>query len=161
MNKEQKAAVQQRLREIEQANGGRLTPDDVVADAKKADSPLHPFFEWNKTKAAHAYWLEQARTLITSVVVMQKTEKVAVSTVFYVRDPTVKHNEQGYVSIETIRSDADMARDFLAEEFGRAASALARAKAYAKVLKFEEDVDHVIEEVKTLERKRQEAVVTA
>lgn len=161
MNKEQKAAVQQRLREIEQANGGRLTPDDVVADAKKADSPLHPFFEWNKTKAAHAYWLEQARTLITSVVVMQKTEKVAVSTVFYVRDPTVKHNEQGYVSIETIRSNADMARDFLADEFARAASALARAKTYAKVLKFDDDVEKVIGEVEILKHKAQESVVTA
>ena len=44
MNKEQKAAVQQRLREIAQANCGRLTPVAVVAEAKNADSLLHPLF---------------------------------------------------------------------------------------------------------------------
>lgn len=142
--------IKARLRELEAANGGRLTPDAVVKDARAPDSPLHDYFEWNKTKAAYAHWIEQARALITSVMVVTRTEKSTVSTVFYVRDPTAGPLEQGYVSVETVRSDVDMAREVLVDEFSRAGAALTRARNLAKVLALEDEVEQLISGVDRL-----------
>lgn len=147
MTKEQREAVRVRLAEIELANGGRLTPSAVVADAKAADSPLHAHFEWNVKKAAEAYWIEQARQLITSVRVVYKTDTTAVKAVYYVRDPSATLGEQGYVSTATLRTDADMAREALIAEFTRVADMLRRARELAVALDAAEDVEALIKSV--------------
>lgn len=36
---------------------GRLTPEIVVSDARKKDSPLNGYFEWDIKKAAQRDWL--------------------------------------------------------------------------------------------------------
>lgn len=41
-----------------------LTPEVVVVDAIRKDSPLHKHFCWDNDEAAHRYRLEQARALI-------------------------------------------------------------------------------------------------
>jgi hypothetical protein len=41
-----------------------LTPCDVLEHARNPESALHPHFEWNDSKAAHAHRLEQAQHLI-------------------------------------------------------------------------------------------------
>lgn len=48
---------------------GTLIPEEVVREARKKKSPLHPWFEWDDTEAARQYRLEQARDLIRSVAV--------------------------------------------------------------------------------------------
>lgn len=66
---------------------GELTPEDILDDAKHDNSPLHSFFEWDDTAAAHQHRLQQARGLIRAVVAI------------YVREdrPAVKH--RAYVHI--------------------------------------------------------------
>lgn len=147
MTSEQKAAVRERLQRLADANGGVLTPDAVVADARKKDSPLHAHFEWDTKKAAAAYWLQQARELIRSVVVTVRTETHNVTAVAYVRDPRQSHESQGYVSVTSVRSDADLAREVLVEEFGRVASMLRRARQVAQVLEAGEEVENLITQV--------------
>lgn len=44
--------------------GGALSPRDVVDEASKDTSPLHPYFEWDEEKAADHWRLEQARRLL-------------------------------------------------------------------------------------------------
>lgn len=46
---------------------GQLTPGTVVSAAKAPRHPLHPYFEWDDTKAAKAFRLDQARALIRSI----------------------------------------------------------------------------------------------
>lgn len=157
ITKEQRDAIKQRLAEIEGAHGGRLTPSDVVADAKHADSPLHAFFEWDKTKAAEAYWLDQARALITSVKVKVKTETRSISVVHYIRDPSAEHDEQGYVSLTTLRNDADLAREAIVAEFSRVADTLRRARELAKALDCQEDVESLLQTVVGLRQRFIEA----
>lgn len=52
-----------RLVELSKKHGS-LTAEQVVADARRKDSPLHPYFEWDNAVAAHAWRLDQARHLI-------------------------------------------------------------------------------------------------
>ncbi|WCM88820.1 hypothetical protein [Acidovorax sp. NCPPB 3576] len=62
-------AVGERLDQIRsKANG--LTPESVVADAAQPSSVLHPHFEWDDSKAAERYRLDQAGHLIRSVTVV-------------------------------------------------------------------------------------------
>lgn len=152
MSKEQRELIRQRLAEIEQSNDGRLTPEAVVEDAKNLDSPLHAHFEWDVDKAAMRHWIDRAREIITSVTVVTRTDKTTVTSVYYVRDPSAASSEQGYVSIEALRTDADMAREAIVNEFSRAASMMHRAKALAKVLKLEREVDGLIDSIEAVKQ---------
>ena len=144
MTSEQRKAIKERLAQIEVANGGILTPDAVVADAKKKDSPLHSCFEWDTKKAAAAYWVQQAREIITSIRVEMRTETTKVTSVYYVRDPSASSDKQGYVSVKTLRTDEELARDALIQEFSRVADLLKRARDLAVMLDATERIDALI-----------------
>ncbi len=144
---DQRDAIRQRLAELELNGGGRLTPAAVVEDAKDPASPLHDCFQWDDEKAAHAHRLDQARSLITSIRIVQKTDRTAVRAVFYVRDPSASDDEQGYVSTTTLRSDADSARVAIVAEFSRVADMLRRAREIAKALECEDDVEALLRSV--------------
>jgi hypothetical protein len=58
------------LERIRRANGGELATEQVVAWAAESDSPLHTAFTWDNERAGELYRLEEARTLIRSVVVI-------------------------------------------------------------------------------------------
>lgn len=53
---------------------GEITPEDVVADARNDNSPLHSFFQWDDGAAAEQYRLGQARGLIRAVVAVYTRE---------------------------------------------------------------------------------------
>lgn len=140
-------AIRARLAEIEERNGGRLTPRDVVADARDPDSPLHSCFEWDTERAADAYRIEQARSLITSVRLVVRTETRAIKTVYYVRDPEAANREQGYVSVERLRTDKDRAREALLTEFGQIADRLRRGREIAVVLGLSHEIEALLHDV--------------
>ncbi len=52
------------LKGLAEKNNGILQAQAVVDAAKNTISPLHKYFEWDDTKAAEQYRLEQARGLI-------------------------------------------------------------------------------------------------
>lgn len=142
-----KDLVRIRLENLAAKHNGLLTPEAVVADAKDPTSPLHEHFEWNVKKAAMSHWIDTARMLIRSVRVIVTTERSVLSTVAYVRDPSLPSGEQGYRAITSIRTDKDKARETVIAEFGRAESVLRRAKEIAEALDMEDDVEQIIEMV--------------
>jgi hypothetical protein len=80
-------AVGAHLELLRQQCKGELTPEDVLSDAKHDNSPLHSFFEWDNTAAAHQHRLAQARGLIRSVVAIyvdEEKQKPAVRAKAYV-----------------------------------------------------------------------------
>jgi hypothetical protein len=143
-------AIQEHLQRLEEENGGRLTPDVVVKDARDESSPLHGEFEWDVDKAAMSHWIDTARRLIASVTVIVRTEKIDIRVPAYVRDPSAAHHEQGYVSVNRLRSDADGAREALVAEFSRAGDLLRRARSLAVALSMEDDVERIIDSVTAL-----------
>jgi hypothetical protein len=144
MKNAQKQLIAKRLMEIEKLNNGVLTPAAVVEDAKNPESILHEHFEWNDQEAGYKFRLEQARNLISSVKVVIHTETTAISAVYYVRDPEAKSNEQGYVSLETLRSDVFLARESVVNEFARASACLQRARTHAAALGLEDQVESLL-----------------
>lgn len=153
MSAETRDAIRTRLEQLATANGGRLTPEAVVEDAKRKESPLHAHFTWDIRKAAHAYWLDQARALITSVRVEMRTDTTLVTAVAYVRDPSAAGQEQGYVAVTQLRTDKDLARDALVAEFTRVGDQLRRAREIAAALDVQGDVEDLLSRVVGLRKK--------
>lgn len=59
------------LSQLEQENGGRLTPRVVVDAARPLEAPLHPVFEWDDFRAAELFREDQARHVLSSIRVVQ------------------------------------------------------------------------------------------
>jgi hypothetical protein len=142
------------INRIYQEHNG-ITPSLLVEEAKNPDSILHHLFEWDDEKAGHAYRLDQARQIITSVKVNIVSETKMISAVSYVRDPRVPGDQQGYVSIETLKTDKDLAKESIKLEFARAYSHLQKAKLHAEVLNMQNQVGLLLT---NLEETQQEIV---
>ena len=149
----EKELVAEKLAELANKNGGRLTPNVVLEEAKDRDSVLHNLFEWDDTLAAHQHRIYQARQIITSVRVVITTENRKISTVYYVRDPEAEPTEQGYVSIDRLKTDKDLAKESIVMEFSRASSYLQRAKAHAQALNMNDEIDALIEDINEFKRR--------
>jgi chorismate mutase len=105
MTKIDRDAVRVELEQLMQANGGAITPEDVVQAAASSNSALHAWFDWDDTRAAAKYRLEQARHLL-KVVNVQITY-AATSTVLvpaFVSE-TNDNGMQHYVRIVDVLSD--------------------------------------------------------
>lgn len=74
--------IGERIEHIRIAAGGTITPHDVVEEARHEASPLHPVFEWDNQKAADHYRVDQARQLVSDVMVVYAEEVEGAS-----RDP--------------------------------------------------------------------------
>lgn len=95
---------------------GQLTPEIVIDYAKPQESPLHQFFQWDDSKAAELYRLEQARGLIRRIKVEYVTEETKTVTVraYHCITPEIpttddngdeQPNRGVYVPLETAMSD--------------------------------------------------------
>lgn len=86
---------------------GKLTPALVLDEARDPNHPLHHRFQWDDSKAAEAYRLQQARDLIRSVRVTyreatEKEQSRAVRGFVAPRSPD-KPNE--YIPVEEALAD--------------------------------------------------------
>lgn len=138
---------EQALIALSEQHGGNITPELVVRAAKSKDSPLHDYFDWDDKVAGGKWRIEQARELIRSVRIIVTSDKISIPAPHFVRDPQAEPEEQGYVSVLKLRSDEDRAREVVVSEFGRAAAALARAKAVAAVLNLDNEIERLHEQV--------------
>lgn len=106
--------VKQTLDELLEQGNGLLKPEAVVEAARPESSPLHSHFEWNDSKAAEKYRLDQARVLIRSVYIEHPndaTERVHA----YVSLPSDRVDGNGYRAARAvIKSDHMVAQ--LADE---------------------------------------------
>jgi sugar-specific transcriptional regulator TrmB len=153
MNGAQKKAIEKRLADLATLNRGRLTPSNVVADAKPKASPMHDQFEWHNGKAAELHRLWQARNLIKIVKIEVHTERRVVTSVRYVRDPKADAKEQGYVDVVTLRSDKDLAFEALESEINRASVLMDRALDISEALELDDMVGAIIERIDMVKRR--------
>lgn len=132
------------LRELDRKHGGKLTPKIVVDEARRTKgSALWKMFTWDVKRAAEAHWYYTARHLIDSIKVDIVTEHFTIKAPVYVRDPSVPSHEQGFISVAKLRSDIDLSREAVINEFARAAAALTRAKAVSLALGLADEIEAI------------------
>lgn len=147
------AHVESALREIADANDGKLTPDEVVLAASNPDSPLHGHFTWDDHEAAAKHRRNEARFLIRSVTMTVTTETLSFKVPSYIRDAELPRKQPGYIEISRVKTDQDLARESVVREFQRAHSALTRAQAVASYLGIQDDVGGLVNMVNAMARR--------
>jgi hypothetical protein len=96
------------LAQIEQL--GPLTPETVLQHARDKASPLHRHFEWNNSKAAEEYRLQQAAWLLRTVkvrVVVKDTRSSARAFIAVKVDPDEPSPRLQYVSLSAALDNPD------------------------------------------------------
>jgi hypothetical protein len=78
---------------------GRVTPEVVVQDARRSESPLHEAFEWDDTQAANDWRMHQARGLIGSLVIEVEDRPVRAFQV------VLSDEQRAYVGTEDVLVD--------------------------------------------------------
>jgi hypothetical protein len=152
----EKQAAMAALNDLAKRNGGRITAEQLVEAARDESSPLHDYFEWDDTAAAHQWRVTQARTLIGSATLNITIDSQKISCPGYVRDPSVDTMEQGYVQTAKIRTDEDAARDVLNREFDRVKATLTRARKLAAVLGMLAEMDALVDSLDIMTSKIQD-----
>lgn len=144
-------AIRERLQQLAEANGGLLTPEAVVNDAKSKSSPLHGQFTWDVKQAAYERWLDQARSLIRTVRIEIVEEEATFKAPYWLHDPDLERGQQGYRSAVEVRSDKDKARAAVLQECSRAVGAIRRARDVAVMLGLEAMLDEALDHIEALE----------
>jgi len=123
---------------------GRLTPDMILHDARRPDSPLHHLFEWDNERAAAEWRLEQARSVIRTVEYRITRNSVTLTAPRYVPDPTKTGRRQGYLAMDAIAEDAAMTVQAVIAELNRALGSVKRAARIAAALDYAPEVSGLV-----------------
>ncbi len=98
------------LRDLHKRHGA-IRPADLVEEARAEDHPLHKYFDWDDTTAAHQYRLGQARRVIRDIEVSwvepkgpRNIEATVRSTRAFVN---TTRDGQGYESIQSVMSNEE------------------------------------------------------
>lgn len=109
----------QELERIRKENGGVLTPQLVLNEAKDKNNLLHDYFEWDNTVAADKFRINLARHLINHieiVIVSNGTEKQqrAYLNVTKANENNDEEVQRVYVTIEKALSEPELRKQVLA-----------------------------------------------
>lgn len=154
VNGKQRKIILARLAQLEKRDG-RLTPEAVVEDAKKAGSPLRAAFPdervWDDTWAAHQHRLSLARGLIARVRVETRIVSKGYAVPIYVHDPDLPAKTQGYTALGRIKKRSDTARELLDVEFKRVRVIMERVVGVAEEIGLRDELDQLINETKVFQ----------
>lgn len=105
-----KAQVAGETMEMIEERDGKVTKEALLDEARPEDSPMHPAFEWDDGIAAEKYRLEQARFIISDLVVTIEStgEDEQKKAPAFVNVVAGKHNKSEYRTIDTAFADDEM-----------------------------------------------------
>jgi hypothetical protein len=108
------------LKRIAAASGGELRAEIVVEEARAVESPMHSWFQWDDTAAAHQYRIIQARQLIrVTVTYIGDGQNKIPMRVFVSLTPDRELDSGGYRVMADVMENAEsrqqLLRDALAE----------------------------------------------
>lgn len=100
------------LTKIKEENNGLFTSRMVVENATNKNSKIHKFFEWDNTKAAEDFRLQQARSIIGHIVeVIVVREKPTDVRSFY--SVSCENRGKVYVTLKTALEDDNYRQQLL------------------------------------------------
>lgn len=94
---------------------GLLTAAAVVEEARDAENPLHPAFEWDTELAAYQYNLAQARNLIKAIVVIPDGQPEDTTPVRVFVNVSTEEEGQFYETVVAAYSDDAMRERVIAK----------------------------------------------
>ena len=141
-----------RFKELE-AEHGEITPRIVLNDARDEKAVLHPCFEWDDSKAAEAYRLNQASLMIRALVVTVEKTETPTPTRAYVNVSSMDEKQGRFISVQTALSDEELRAAVLT----RAVMELSQFRRKYEDLQELADVFAAVDKVVKRTRRRKEA----
>lgn len=143
--------VGERLQILQARNGSRLTPALVLDDARHANSPLNPCFEWDNQRAGDQWRTEQARNLIRSVRVLHEGVSGDMRTlrafVHVTEGGDGEPRSQSYRPLSVILQDDDLRQRVLMKAAADMRSFIARYQEFAELVNAAQDLIDLIEDL--------------
>lgn len=95
--------VGERISALSKSNGGKITPSNLIKDARSKNSVLHDLFEWDDTEAGKKFRLYQSRQILGSIIetVIIQHKKETIRSFFSV---TSCNNKPIYVNVKKMTS---------------------------------------------------------
>jgi len=110
---------------------GIITPEIIVNESENPKAVLHPIFEWNNTRAAFNYRLQQARILLNNIQVSVVKDGDATQISVY----EVTSKKDGYKSIDTFTlEDIEYVRQTILSDLNILKNKLKLYKEFDKIL---------------------------
>ena len=108
INKLNPQPIAERLEFLRDEGGGSITPDDIINDAKNAESPLAQLFTNSIQNDAYEYRKQIARMVVNSlrVEIVGKKSGALETQYAWVSLPN-KDNSREYVDVETVSANKD------------------------------------------------------
>ena len=124
---------------------GRLTPANLVDEARPEDSPMHKAFEWNDEKAAEIYRRQQATQMIRAIVVRESD--VIQGGNEAIRVKVFNQSEKGgvYESLRTILLDEEKAESLLEKAKAELRAFRAKYSQLERLSRVITEIDEVLE----------------
>lgn len=116
------AAAEEVARIVMSAPESIAHPKVLLDSARNPSSPLHSFFEWDDTRAAEKYRLDQARSLLTRVKVFQAFGEQKVKIRAFVSLSSDRIAGGGYRPIGAVMGNAERRDELLKTAKGELAS---------------------------------------
>ena len=120
---------------------GRLSPSQVVNEARNIHSPLHEVFVWDDTVAAEKYRIVQARQLIRSFkIVVHVGNTITLMAPKFVHNPRLEEGQEGYIETVRLRDNEAEAREAMLREANLVRGAFLRMQAIGATLECTEEI---------------------
>ncbi len=138
------------LESIKQENGGEITPQTVLNRARNSANKLHKAFEWDDTKAAHRFRLNQAMNLIKGIHVVREDKALDEGVAIYhnvTRSSSADETKTVYMDIEDIMSDPIARDDLLRRAINEAVSFRKKYYALSEIAKIHAAIEETLTDV--------------
>lgn len=124
---------------------GRLTPANLVEEARPEESPMHKAFEWDDVKAAENYRRQQATQMIRAIVVRESDVVSGGSEAVQVK--VFNQSEKGgvYESLRTILLDEEKSGSLMDKAKAELRTFRAKYSQLERLARLMSEIDEVLE----------------
>jgi len=127
-----------------EAEHGVASPDAIVEEAAPKGAVLHPEFEWADGAAAHSWRKQQARRLVTDLVIVDVDSGKEHGPAFV--SVQISEDNRGYASTLTVLSSEELRTNLLREARTALAGWRARYRQLRELAKVVDVIDSTLDE---------------
>ena len=115
-----------RVQQLADKNGGDISHDMLLSDARNKKSPLHAYYEWNAKRGLEQWQLSQTRRLMRDYKIEYKINTIICEVPAFVHDERTR--DHGYRDVREVQTDELHARRTIVREVSSVVAALRRAQ---------------------------------
>lgn len=127
-----------------EAREGAVTPHALLDASRPVDAPLHALFEWDNTKAAERWRLNQAQEIISSLRIVVREGEADIPAMAYVEVAAGgDRHRKAFLPMTSVVDDGERRVQFLLGELRNLEGILRRTEAFGEMAPLRDAVQQV------------------